>query len=182
MEESRFQNVADSKERFCRVEGFFQKVFRPEYQSFPLGCAGTVSRENQYREATWPGHPRLQLAKNFEAIRRRHVEIEKHEVRVELVDDRRYPAAIGCRSQCIAVLVFQNSSQEPKIRLLIIDYEYARAAYQSPDSFHGVSGRPGRVENFASLPRKRSRSERFCDERLPGSQKTLPHRCVLGIS
>lgn len=80
----RLQEVAHAESNLLAVEGFDQEVVRAQKQSAVAGDVPVVRGQDYHWKKTQAGPSAAEAAEKLQAIRIRHVEIQKHNVRLEL--------------------------------------------------------------------------------------------------
>ena len=120
---------------FDCVEGRGQEVLGALCKSFAAVGVRGVGGEHQHREVRTGGEALDQL-QDRSAVHVRHVQLEEHEVGLEVSQPAKHPEGAGFRDDVIQPLLLEQFSEERDVAIVIVDDEdrHVRVWLQRPDA------------------------------------------------
>ena len=127
VERSRFEKISCAQQHFGALERLREKILRAARERAIARLARRVGGEHEHRQILAGRGAVAQRREQREAIDMRHVQIEHHEIGVQLVEQRQRRARISGATDLGVATGQQHALQQAHVRLLVVDDENARA-------------------------------------------------------
>src|SRR4030095_14983250 len=113
MEKPILQQVFHAQHHLGVIERLRDEILRACEKRAPLCLRGDIGREHQNRKIAVRGYGRLEQLHHRKAIKIRHVQIEQHNVGLELEDNRERLSRVSRRTNTWRAVQLENSLEKP---------------------------------------------------------------------
>ncbi len=154
LEEARLEQVLDAQQHLRHVERLAQEVLRPARERAPPHVRADVTGQHQDGHVRAARHPMPQVLQHGEAVHVRHVEVQEHDVRLELEKDRQRVAGIRRALVLRVAGTVEDPLEEPDVVLLIVDHQESGVVEFGQHTGSSISVRARRRAQDHRSPRK----------------------------
>src|SRR4051812_5486714 len=129
MQELHLEQIFYAQQHFRRIKRLADEILCTERERAPLHISGVIGRKHDHRQV-WPAAVRRQkLGENFEAVFTAHVQIQEHQVRLELRLDSQGVLRVGGGGDVLITRTLENTREQTDVLLLVVDDQYAGRGY-----------------------------------------------------
>src|SRR4026209_2648744 len=95
MKEPVLEKIVDPQDHFRMIERFRDQILRAEHQGAAFGLDGDICGQDENREIVVRGNRRVEPFYDGKSIQMRHVQVEKHQIGLELEVKRERLSTVG---------------------------------------------------------------------------------------